>query len=125
MNKRTSQLWVNSICAVIKSDLNIRDEEIAYLSLQLQTKKLRFLDFGIETDELFNEIIQKLYDASMDAEEHFQCVKMIVLKMKVNEHLNQLSELLQLCSSIAFQVNQFSKKELVMLSRLEQEFKKF
>ncbi len=125
MNKAANELWANAICAVIKSDIKIHADEIESLRTQLLSKKLVFPEFGIETDALFLETMCKLQDTSIGAEDHFQIVKEVLENSKINEQKKSLSALLKLCISIACEVNQLNKKELVMLSRLEQQFKKF
>jgi hypothetical protein len=125
MNKGAHELWVNAICAVVKSDHKIHDEEIENIGIQLRSKKQLLIEFGIETDELFIETMFKLRDNAIDAEEHFQIVKNLMRCFNVEELKTSLHVLLEVCISIAYGVNQLNKKELVMLSRLEQQFKKF
>jgi hypothetical protein len=125
MNEGANELWANAICAVMKSDLIIHANEIESLRSQLLSKKLFFLEFGIETDALLKETMNNLQDTSIGAEDHFQIVKEVLENLKIIDQKKTLSALLKLCISIAYEVNQLNKKELVMLSRLEQQFKKF
>lgn len=85
MNKASNELWSNAICAVIKSDLKIHDEEIENLRIQLLSKKHIFLEFGIETDALLKVTLRKLYDTSIGAEDHFQIVKEVLENLKIIE----------------------------------------
>jgi hypothetical protein len=117
------QLWSNAICAVIKSDRSVHQAEWIALNERLSKKDLS--DFGLDKTVLLTKIQEGLKDDSLDAEQHFQIVLLIMKEFTGHLEHSFFKTLFKYCKIVALEVNQMNKSELIILSRLDQAFKKF
>jgi hypothetical protein len=119
-----SELLLQSICAVVKSDGYVHQKESESITVVLNRydNEFRVLDINPQTIAIQFAIAIQLKNKK--AADHFNTIVNLLNENK-SYKIDFLNLVLKIIRNIASVVNQMNKSELVMLSRLESIFKKY
>ncbi len=124
MESIESELLLQSICAVVKSDGYVHQKESESITVVLNRydNEFRVLDINPQTIAIQFAIAIQLKNKK--AADHFNTIVNLLNENK-SYKIDFLNLVLKIIRNIASVVNQMNKSELVMLSRLESIFKKY
>jgi len=119
-----SELLLQSICAIVKSDGHVHQKESACVTTVLNRYDNEFGTFNTDPRTIESKFAVEIKLKDKKAADYFNT---IVNLLKENETYNTdfLNLVLKIIRNLALVLNQMNKSELVMLSRLESIFKKY